>query len=71
MRYAVRTLLLLLPFLVACVKAPVRTDADLGVAPPEDWSSEVPVGPVAGAWWTSFEDRALVATGPAVGFDSL
>ena len=53
--------LLLLPVVAACVKAPPRTQADLGVQTPESWSTpQQRIDPPPDEWWTVFGDPELV-----------
>jgi NodT family efflux transporter outer membrane factor (OMF) lipoprotein len=53
--------LLLLPLVASCVKAPPRTQADLGVQAPEQWSTpQRNVTPPPDDWWTTFGDPELV-----------
>jgi len=62
MKRASRLLLVLplLPLLAACVRAPARTEPDISVTPPQDWTAaESPRGTVDDDWWTSFEDPQL------------
>jgi len=47
---------------VGCVKAPERTEADLGVAPPEAWTrTEGRAGVSEAEWWMQFGDPQLDA----------
>jgi len=53
-------LLLLLLVAASCVKAPPRTEPDVGVDVPEEWSADdVATGEIDGDWWESFDDANL------------
>ena len=52
--------LILLPLLASCVAAPTRVQPDIGVSPPDRWSTEVTSGDVAAIdWWSGFNDPTL------------
>ncbi len=53
-------LLIALPLLCACVKAPPRVEPEVVAAPPESWSSATHVdGELLDRWWTAFDDPQL------------
>lgn len=52
-------LLALVATTTGCVKAPVRTEADLEIEAPDRWSSEAETGTIEQDWWNSFGDPRL------------